>query len=336
MEVEVLMVIVGTVGVISVMTGVIIFKAVQQWARHRCDEPGCRRVLYLTTEVRDGRCVYHRQLAPTAKQIMQAAGVLGPPPNYSVPNYSSMLNSVMSPPPSSLGSTVKSIEPEEEDWTPTPIFGLRVWAVDGDDHTLVGARHVWAEPTFQAMCDSSTSWRAAGLLDAHRNGHIDARTLTLELERLAMDEPSAHKAPHWDCQCGIYAAKDYDYLLTQAASYTLKGASVGVVGVVGLEGLVIEHEHAYRAEFARIHRLVVSTNLRGVALPAARPVLDAVAEGLRQRYGVPTITQRELGAGLPDRTPLPAASDARGWRPDTLFMNEMVRKTEAEWKERNL
>lgn len=56
---------------------------------------------------------------------------------------------------------------------------------------------------------------------------------------------TGHLAPDWRCNCGIYALKNPEEV------------SGAVVGLVALEGIVIEHEDGYRAEQARIVALWV-------------------------------------------------------------------------------
>lgn len=69
-----------------------------------------------------------------------------------------------------------------------------------------------------------------------------------------------HRQPEWRCNCGIYAFKERE-------------ATVGVVvGLVALEGIVIEHEHGYRTERARIVELWV------------RPSETELADRLQQTY----------------------------------------------------
>ena len=56
----------------------------------------------------------------------------------------------------------------------------------------------------------------------------------------------AHQAPNSACTCGIYAHKTREAAIAQAA-----GAPGTVVGEVELWGAVVEHEHGYRAQWAR-------------------------------------------------------------------------------------
>ena len=55
-----------------------------------------------------------------------------------------------------------------------------------------------------------------------------------------------HDAPRGECSCGIYSHKSWASALDQAQY--VAGA---VIGEVRLWGRVIEHEHGYRAQFAR-------------------------------------------------------------------------------------
>jgi hypothetical protein len=62
----------------------------------------------------------------------------------------------------------------------------------------------------------------------------------------------AHQAPNGACTCGIYAHKTREAAIAQAA-----GAAGTVVGEVELWGAVVEHEHGYRAQWARPEALWV-------------------------------------------------------------------------------
>lgn len=70
---------------------------------------------------------------------------------------------------------------------------------------------------------------------------------------------SCSSLPGWGCSCGIYAAKSRDLL------------GAGIVGRVELEGMVIEHEHGYRAERARIIELFVPADLPVGTIAARYP-----------------------------------------------------------------
>jgi hypothetical protein len=63
-------------------------------------------------------------------------------------------------------------------------------------------------------------------------------------------EDGAHEAPHEECTCGIYAARDpaavWTYLRGRDQPPTLRR----VLGRVALWGRVVEHEHGWRASHA--------------------------------------------------------------------------------------
>ena len=60
----------------------------------------------------------------------------------------------------------------------------------------------------------------------------------------------AHAAPNAQCGCGVYAHKS-----RQAALEHARGLDRAVVGEVELWGKIVEHEHGYRAQYARPHAL---------------------------------------------------------------------------------
>jgi hypothetical protein len=65
---------------------------------------------------------------------------------------------------------------------------------------------------------------------------------------------SIHEAPLETCTCGFYAIKA---LLTLLSMLSLRDDAAGaVLGKVQLAGKIVEHEHGYRAERARIAELI--------------------------------------------------------------------------------
>lgn len=99
-------------------------------------------------------------------------------------------------------------------WSPTAIHGYRVWTFERDG--LYGAQQPWRSPRLSAEC----SWDG-------EIPHTDGRCAAVAFG------------------CGIYAAKSVEVLMDEA------GGAVGgrfVVGLVGLEGRVVEHDRGYRAE----------------------------------------------------------------------------------------
>jgi hypothetical protein len=97
----------------------------------------------------------------------------------------------------------------------------------------------------------------------------------LEKERFR----TAHEVPGDECQCGFYAMSSLRGLLAEADPRYLHHEGA-VLGRVALAGKVIEHEHGYRAERARILELIpiqgteVSVKRLGdlLALPVGRSV----------------------------------------------------------------
>jgi hypothetical protein len=117
-----------------------------------------------------------------------------------------------------LGHVLDRIDRATRDaWSPVPVLGFRLWAMHGG--RLQGARNVWTEPSYTAICT------------AHDGN-----------------------APHSDGRCGrlgcgVYATKTLDPLVELhlgAISHSY------VAAVVALSGKVVEHERGYRAQRARV------------------------------------------------------------------------------------
>lgn len=108
-------------------------------------------------------------------------------------------------------------------WSPAPVLGYWVWlAKDGG---LFGAWRRWDEPRMEAEC------AAGGDLP-----HTDGRCADVAFG------------------CGVYAAKSVDVLM-RAVGGTRSGRFA--VGLVGLDGKVVEHDRGYRAERATVLALAV-------------------------------------------------------------------------------
>lgn len=60
-----------------------------------------------------------------------------------------------------------------------------------------------------------------------------------------------HRAPDWDCSCGIHAAKQLELALPYRVGRDDRRTVARVVGLVALGGDVIEHEHGFRASLAQ-------------------------------------------------------------------------------------
>lgn len=118
-------------------------------------------------------------------------------------------------------------------WSPTPVLGFRFWYIFSG--CLQGVRHTWPRPELTAQC--------------------------------ALRGPGA---PHagGGCRCGIYALKAPESLPEPGRVKTRPGAGIAY-GVVALSGVVVEHEHGYRA--ARAQAVAVAVICRGRALGGGDP-----------------------------------------------------------------
>ena len=111
----------------------------------------------------------------------------------------------------------------EDAWSPVPVLGFRMWTLRSTG--LHGAKITWSEPAIRAECLTT-----GDRLDLP---HVDGRCGRLG--------------------CGVYATKELRPLLTAH----LRPQSHGyAVGLVALNGRVVEHEFGYRAERAQISALV--------------------------------------------------------------------------------
>jgi hypothetical protein len=131
-----------------------------------------------------------------------------------------------------------------EAWSPTPPLGFRWW--DVSDGRFCGFRQIWPEPSLRARC-----------------------LTTNRTEEIPHTDGSCGSPP-----CGIYAAK--------SVSRLVRGIHIGsdvrsvAVGLVALEGKVVEHEHGYRAAVATTRALAVSQP--GSPLPAVTADPDTIGE----------------------------------------------------------
>jgi hypothetical protein len=144
----------------------------------------------------------------------------------------------------------------KEAWSPTPVLGYRLWLVSTTG--FFGVRQRWTEPTLAARC----------------------------LETKTDDE-----VPHTDGRCGprgcgIYAAKD-PRLLLDCFTIDVKPPDLLGVGLVGLSGKVVEHQHGYRA--AHVTVLALALTQDGI-----NPLLTDNADQIRDLFDVPAL-YRPLG-----------------------------------------
>ena len=108
-------------------------------------------------------------------------------------------------------------------WSPTAVLGYRIWTIAGN--RFCGHWQIWHSPTKLAAC------AAEGPLP-----HTDGRCAEVAFG------------------CGVYAAKAPRPLL---AGKDIRLHSSFAVGLVGLEGTVVEHERGYRAERASVLALAI-------------------------------------------------------------------------------
>ena len=85
-------------------------------------------------------------------------------------------------------------------------------------------------------------WDAAGLRSL--NGKRWSPRQPVAATCGAGNAHDAHDPPHFDCTCGVYAAKSREHL--RQLGYEGRG----IRGEVHLWGTVVEHEFGYRSEFA--------------------------------------------------------------------------------------
>lgn len=111
-------------------------------------------------------------------------------------------------------------------WSPVPILGYRMWV--RREGRLHGARVPWDGPTLEARCLGGSHPVRTAVGVPHTGGECG--------------EPP----------CGIYAMSSFDGML---AGLAVPGR---VLGLVGLSGKVVEHEHGFRGGAARVVAVAVS------------------------------------------------------------------------------
>lgn len=108
-------------------------------------------------------------------------------------------------------------------WSPVAVMGYRAWNWSEDG--FHGVRQPWLHPRLAAACSEGE-----GL------PHTDGRCADVAYG------------------CGIYAAKSLDLLMKEVR--IAPGGRLAL-GLVGLEGKVVEHERGYRSEIATVLALAV-------------------------------------------------------------------------------
>lgn len=104
-----------------------------------------------------------------------------------------------------------------ETWSPSPMRGFRVWRID--DGRVMGNQVPWDSPTLTSRC-------------------------LRELPGDDLPHPVDRCGPP---ACGIYAVKHLDMFPPGVAGGVIHNS---VVGVVAMQGKVVEHEDGYRAQKA--------------------------------------------------------------------------------------
>ena len=114
----------------------------------------------------------------------------------------------------------------KEAWSPAPVLGYRMWMVRSDGFHGVAVR--WKQPSLQARCLTTH----VGEEVPHTDGRCGQRP------------------------CGIYAAKHVRPLL-ESAPINVEPPRLLAVGLVGLSGKVVEHQHGYRGANAIVLALAL-------------------------------------------------------------------------------
>jgi hypothetical protein len=104
-------------------------------------------------------------------------------------------------------------------------------------------------------------------------------------------QTTAHPSPASECWCGIYALKQLEGIEHRELLPQLyqpgPDRGVHVIGVVLLWGRVIQHEHGYRAEYARPLRLLTGP-------PDGRcGDIDRLLAAASRRYAIPLVSRVE-------------------------------------------
>jgi hypothetical protein len=180
---------------------------------------------------------------------------------------------------------------EEQD---APVFsecviGYRQWQVDALDQLwpITVAKRPWEPGINEAVCDA-----------AHYSGTYGFWATTQWPGQPAVERPKkAHKAPHKDCECGLYAWRRIKPEWRTGEGQLLAPYMPPIIGAVAFWGDVRVHREGFRAEKA----CIVALSYRG-----DRPEVAAVVERVAARYGAEVVPIGELEiAASRHGTPLP-------------------------------
>jgi hypothetical protein len=141
----------------------------------------------------------------------------------------------------------------------------------------------------------STIWPVDGPLQAtceRRPGSLGAW-----VRSLLSSHAETHSTPAWECGCGIYALTRLDgeevmEMSPQVYQRGLFERVVHVVGTVLLWGRVIQHEHGYRAEYARPLKLLTVPPLVRVSRSVSQDI-DRLLDAVAQRYSMQLVARAE-------------------------------------------
>lgn len=123
-----------------------------------------------------------------------------------------------------------------EAWSPVAVLGFRLWVIR--ESGLFGYRTHWRTPHVTALC----------------------------LNQVRGDDLPHSSDRCGPPACGIYATKDFHFLLREAGVTDVAGYAFGVVA---LTGKVIEHDHGYRAATAEVR--AISLFADGLRLETHQP-----------------------------------------------------------------
>jgi hypothetical protein len=189
---------------------------------------------------------------------------------------------------------------EEQD---APVFsecviGYRQWQVDALDQLwpITVAKRPWAPGVNEAVCDAHH----------YANSFWMSTQLFYGQQAEPKHAPAQHKAPHKNCECGLYAWRRIKPQWRIGEGELLPPYMPHIVGAVAFWGDVRVHREGFRAEKA----CIVALAYRG-----DRPEVAAVVERVAARYGAEAVPLGELevaasryGTPLPDtlQPPQPA------------------------------
>ncbi len=141
-------------------------------------------------------------------------------------------------------------------WSPTPILAFRAWRLE--DNALVGIHTAWDSPSLSAIC--ATTGERIGVPHSDRRCGVPG--------------------------CGIYALKSVETLFS---TYRLRFDPTHAVGLVALEGKVVEHELGYRAQNATAVAVAATTYTNQITTADEDMLRELFADPMRTiaRHGEP-------------------------------------------------